>query len=226
MNKKLLILPLVSLLIPLSACSPIKKNKSSSQSDSISLTSTSVNPNVPKHAEEVAKGETHALPWNLNYESFKDPGGSLSYETYNKTYEFSGTNVYGYGMRAVTDISINVNGELVTYKGMNNIHFCKLNHDKWPDGGQLQISDVQPQKMVIEAIVQSTRTYDPKSAVSIYYNSDSIDAPNECETTVSALYEEFSIQTITFDINASEPGVITIINKQRFSMYFQSIRFE
>ena len=87
--KKLVILPLVSLLISGCSCSPGKKSKSSEEE--IFTSSTSQDGII--YPVTVEQGEEHSLPWNVNYALIKTvvEGKELSYAAYNKTFDFDGT---------------------------------------------------------------------------------------------------------------------------------------
>lgn len=245
MKKTLFVIPLVALLLVGCSGNNSKKRKvtsveptslstseptSDSTQESQKTTSYSnqiIGTSTIPHAEEVEAGKNHSLPWNIDYENFKDPDNALSYWAYNKTYGFDGTNIYAYGMRAVTDISVNLNGSLITFKGFKIVHLCKLNHDTWVDGGQLQISQIQPSKLVLELVShQKNGNYVANKTMSVYVNDSKITPPASATSSVSAVNEVFNVQTIIFDINATEPSTVKIKNEQSFSMYIQSIRFE
>ena len=218
--KKLLVLPLIA--ITLSACLPGKKSSASND-----LTSdTDSSSGGPTYAGEVAKGKEHSLPWNVSYDTFSEDLGNLSYDAFHKTYDIEGTNLYAYGMRAVTDISMNVNGSLVAYGGFKIIHFCKTNHEKWPDGGQIQISDIKPTKMILELVSNAKYSYSYNNAPTLYAGNRKIETPANAIKTVSPIHEEFNVFTVTYEINSTVAEVIKIKNEQTFSMYLQSIQFE
>lgn len=219
--KRITILPLSALLLCSCSCA---QNGSTTTSTN---TSSSLTPTNQFYPGEVEPGAEHNLPWNLNYELFKSENGALDYASYHKTYEFDGTNVYCYGMRAVTDISTNVNGSMVSYSGFKIIHFAKVGQEKFPAGGQIQISDLKPQRLVAEIVSHSKYTYASSSAPTIYIGDRIIHAPSTPEAkTPSPLHEEFNIFTVIYEINATEPGIITIKSDQSFSMYIQSLQFE
>ena len=237
MRKVVVLLPLLVALLTCNACSCSgKKTKKKTTEESVSTSevpsdtseelSTSTYVSGPKKAEDVEEGENHSLPWNLDYDNFKDDEGSLSYLAYNKTYDFGGTNVYAYGMRAVTDISVSINGSLTTFKGFKILHLCKMGHETWIDGGQLQISKIQPSKLVLELVSYGNYDYKASQTLSVYCGERLIAAPTTANISVSPVREEFKVQTITFDINAEAPSMIKLQNRNRFSMYIQSMRFE
>lgn len=231
MKNKFLLFPLIAALLTCSACSSSKGGKKKGGNTDTSITEDfpeedDTSEAIVHYAETVAKGENHALPWTLSYDNFEDPTGALGYGAYNKTYNFASTNVYAYGMRAVQEISVNIGGRLVTYKKFKIIHFCKFKHDNWPDGGQFQISDVKASKLVLELVSYGNYSYNPSSTISVFSGGRRIETPKEAIISTSAVNEEFQVQTLTFDVNATEPEMVKIANANRFSMYIQSIRFE
>lgn len=190
-------------------------------------TSTSKITNIPQPVEEFDEGAEHELPWNLDYSCFQDPSGSLSYFSYNRVYDFEGTNVYGYGMRAVTDISVNVNGQLTPFKGFQIIHFAKKNHDIWPDGGQIQISKIKPTKLVLELVSYGKYSYSYTKTLSVFFDGQKVNPPRKADNeSPSAVNSAFTVYYLTFDINAEYAAKVTLKNEQSFSMYIQSIQFE
>ena len=228
MNKRIFLIPLITTLLFSTGCSKSGSKKKKSVSDSSieePEEETTSSATAKPRAETVEEGSEHPLPWTLDYDSFKDPGNSPSYYAYNKTYEFDGTNVYCYGMRAVTDISVNVNGSLVPYGGFKIIHFCKVGHEKFPDGGQIQISDLKPATLTVEIISNNRYRYSASTAPSVYVGNKKAMTPSTPITTVSPIHKEFNVYTITYELNATEAGVIKIKNEQSFSMYLQSLQF-
>ena len=222
---KIIVLPLIALIASSCSCSLFpKKDKSTSET----TTQESSDPfhNEITTAATVEKGKEHSLPWNINYQLLKSDNGALDYASYHKTYTFDGTNVYCYGLRAVTDISVSVNGTLVPYGNFEIIHLCKVGHEKFPDGGQIQISDLKPTKAVVELVAQKTRSYSASSAPTFYVGNKKITTPGTAITNVSPIHEEFYVHTVTYELNATEAGIIQIKNEQSFSMYIQSIQFE
>ena len=224
--KRFVVLPIIALLVSSCSCSLFSKKSSDASGGDDPSESSDPFTNGPYEAGQVEKGAEHSLPWNVNYQLLKSDNGALDYGSYHKTYEFSGTNVYCYGMRAVTDISINVNGKLIAYSGFEIIHFCKVNHDTWPDGGQIQISDLKPSRAVVEVVSQAKYSYASSSAPTIYVGTKKVSAPGTAIKTVSPIHSEFNVYTITYELNATSAGVIKIKNDQTFSMYIQSIQFE
>lgn len=235
MKKSLLVLSLLALSV--ASCSgqnSSKKKGGGEQTSSFSETTaesspskTSSNTSGPVKAGEVENGSEHSLPWDLDYDYFKDPSESLGYAAYHKTYTFDGTNVYAYGMRAVKEIAVNINGSLIQYKGFQIIHLCKKNHESWPDGGQLQISSVKPTKLVLELVTHSKNSYHMDYPPTIYLGKDNrVEAPTLLTSFPSAVNEEFNVYDFEYSINASEATTLTILNESKFSMYIQSIHFE
>lgn len=222
--KKIKYLSLIPVLLGVCACSFGSKSSTETDTDE-SSDDPFVNPGV--RAGEVEKGAEHPLPWNINYELLKSENGALDYASYHKTYVFDGTNVYCYGLRAVTDISVNVNGSLIAYGGFKIIHFAKVGHEKFPDGGQIQISDIKPTRAVFQIVSHSRYTYSSTSAPTLYVGDRVIRAPATADSkTVSPIHEEFNIYSVTYEINATEAGVVKIKSDQSFSMYIQSMQFE
>ena len=235
MKKSLLVLSLLALSV--TSCSgqnSSKKKGSGEQTSSISETTaesssskTSSSTSGPVKAGVVDPGAEHSLPWDLDYDNFKDPSESLGYAAYHKTYNIDGTNVYAYGMRAVKEIAVNINGSLIQYKGFQIIHLCKKNHESWPDGGQLQISSVKPTKLVLELVTHSKNSYHMDYPPTIYLGKDSrVEAPTLLTSFPSAVNEEFNVYDFEYSINASEATTLTLLNESKFSMYIQSIHFE
>lgn len=231
MKKRLLFIPLIASLVFVSACSQGGAKKKKSPTDSISEPDegeTTSSAAIKPRAETVEEGENHTLPWTLDYDSFKDPGNSPSYHAYNKTYDFDGTNIYCYGMRATTDITVSINGAGIAFSGFKIIHLAKLGHDTWIDGGQLQISKIAPSKLILEIVSYKNYSYNPNRTASVYVGDKLMTNPkaSDIEINVSPIHEEFNIQTLTYDLNATSPGLIKIQNRNNNAMYFQSIRFE
>ena len=235
MKKSLLVLSLLALSV--TSCSgqnSSKKKGSGEQTSSISETTaesssskTSSSTSGPVKAGVVDPGAEHSLPWDLDYDNFKDPSESLGYAAYHKTYNIDGTNVYAYGMRAVKEIAVNINGSLIQYKGFQIIHLCKKNHESWPDGGQLQISSVKPTKLVLELVTHSKNSYHMDYPPTIYLGKDNrVEAPTLLTSFPSAVNEEFNVYDFEYSINASEATTLTLLNESKFSMYIQSIHFE
>ena len=222
--KKIVILTLLPLLLSGCSCSFLNRKTSNSGGDD-DPTSEDPYHNEPATASEVAKGNEHALPWTVSYETFSEDVGALSYDAFHKTYNVDGTNVYCYGMRAVTDISVNVNGSLVPYGGFKIIHFCKVGHEKFPDGGQIQISDLKPATLTVEIISNNRYRYSASTAPSVQGGNKKATTPSTPITNVSPIHAEFNVYTITYELNATEAGVIKIKNEQSFSMYLQSLQF-
>ena len=223
--KKIVVLTLFPLLLSATSCSLLNKKSTSGDESEDGPTSTDPYHNEPARASEVSKGAEHALPWTISYDTFSEDAGALSYESFHKTYNVDSTNVYCYGMRAVTDISVNINGSLVPYGGFKIIHFCKVGHEKFPDGGQIQISDLKPQKLTVEIISNNRYKYSASTAPSVYVGNKKATTPAKPITNVSPIHEEFNVYTITYELNATEAGVIKIKNEQSFSMYLQSLQF-
>lgn len=229
MNKRIFLIPIISALLFSTGCSNSgsKKKKvvttSSIEEPDEDNTST---PNAKPRAETVEEGENHSLPWTLDYDCFKDPGNSPSYYAYNKTYDFDGTNIYCYGMRATTDITVSINGAGIAFSGFKIIHLAKLGHDTWLDGGQLQISKIAPSKLILEIVSYKNYSYNPNRTASVYIGDKLMTNPKSADISVSPIHEEFNIQTLTYDLEASEPGLVKIQNRNNNAMYFQSIRFE
>lgn len=224
--KKIVVLTLFPLLLSATSCSLLNKKSTSGDESEDGPTSSDPYHNEPARASEVSKGQEHALPWTISYDTFSEDAGALSYESFHKTYNVDSTNVYCYGMRAVTDISVNINGSLVPYGGFKIIHFCKVGHEKFPDGGQIQISDLQPQKLTVEIVSNNRYTYSSMTAPTVYVGNTKFSGPKDYIKTVSPIHEEFNVFTITYELNATQAGVIKIKNEQSFSMYLQSLQFE
>lgn len=228
MKNKFLLFPLIAALITCSACSTPKGGKKKGSGADTSATEVDPGDSDPSdelihYAGTVEKGENHAVPWALSYEDFKDASGALSYLAFNKTYTFNGTNIYAYGMRAVTDIAVSIGGALIPYKNLKNIHLCAYGHASWPDGGQLQISDVKSSKLTLELINHSSKTF---SDITVYSGGKRITPEKDAVISVSALNEEFNIKTVVYNINASEAEMVKIFNQNKRSVYIQSIQFE
>lgn len=235
MKKSWLILLLVT--VGVASCSgqssSKKKNGGQTSENTEMITSASSSSKTtsstsgPVKAGVVEEGAEHSLPWDLDYDYFKDPSESLGYAAYHKTYTFDGTNVYAYGMRAVKEIAVNINGSLIQYKGFQIIHLCKKNHESWPDGGQLQISSVKPTKLVLELVTHSKNSYHMDYPPTIYLGKDDrVEAPTLLTSFPSAVNEEFNVYDFEYSINASEATTLTLLNESKFSMYIQSIHFE
>lgn len=227
MKNKFLLFPLIAALLTCSACSSSKGGKKKGGNTDTSITEEepeeSTSEALIHYAETVEQGENHAVPWGLSYEDFKDAAGSLSYLAFNKTYKFNGTNVYAYGMRAVTDISVNISGALISYKNLKNIHLCAYGHESWPDGGQLQISDVKATKLTLELISHNSKTF---SDITVFSGGKRITPEKNPVISVSAINEEFNIETVIYNINASQAEMVKIYNQNKRSVYIQSIQFE
>lgn len=229
MNKRIFLIPIISALLFSTGCSNSgskkKKNVTTSSMEEPGEDTTS-SANAKPRAETVEEGENHSLPWSLDYDSFKDPGNSPSYYAYNKTYDFDGTNIYCYGMRATTDITVSINGAGIAFSGFKIIHLAKLGHDTWLDGGQLQISKIAPSKLILEIVSYKNYSYNPNRTASVYIGDKLMTNPKSADISVSPIHEEFNIQTLTYDLESSEPGLVKIQNRNNNAMYFQSIRFE
>lgn len=230
MNKRIFLIPLISALLFSAGCSKSgsKKKKAVTESSTEEPEEVTSGAAAKPRAETVEEGENHSLPWTLDYDSFKDPGNSPSYYAYNKTYEFDGTNVYCYGMRATTDITVSINGAGIAFSGFKIIHLAKLGHDTWIDGGQLQISKISPSKLILEIVSYKNYSYNPNRTASVYVGDRLMTNPkaSDIEINVSPIHEEFNIQTLTYDLNVTSPGLIKIQNRNNNAMYFQAIRFE
>jgi len=224
MNKRCLIIPLIATFLVCSGCNSSSAKRGNKQIVSTSQKNTEPENTNIHYAGQVAQGANHPVPWTIDYESFKDPTGALSYDAYHKTYDFSGTNIYAYGMRAVTEIARNVGGSLVQYRGFKVIHLCAFAHEKYPDGGQLQISDVQANKLILEIV--SYRTYDPNGTFTVIAGGKRISAPENPPINDSTVNPEFKVQFLEFPINATSPQLVKIHNAQKISQYIQAIRFE
>lgn len=235
MKKSWLILLLVT--VGVTSCSgqssSKKKNGGQTSENTEMITSASSSSKTtsstsgPVKAGVVEQGAEHSLPWDLDYDYFKDPSESLGYAAYHKTYTFDGTNVYAYGMRAVKEIAVNINGSLIQYKGFQIIHLCKKNHESWPDGGQLQFSAIKPTKLVLELVTHSKNSYHMDYPPTIYLGKDNrVEAPTLLTSFPSAVNEEFNVYDFEYSINASEATTLTLLNESKFSMYIQSIHFE
>ena len=81
-------------------------------------------------------------------------------------------------------------------------------------------------KLVLELVSYGNYSYNPSSTISVFSGGRRIETPKEAIISTSAVNEEFQVQTLTFDVNATEPEMVKIANANRFSMYIQSIRFE
>lgn len=231
MNKRIFLIPLITTLLFSTGCSKSGSKKKKTVSDSSieePEEETTSSATAKPRAETVEEGENHSLPWTLDYDSFKDPGNSPSYYAYNKTYEFDSTNVYCYGMRATTDITVSINGAGIAFSGFKIIHLAKLGHDTWIDGGQLQISELSPTKLILEIVSYKNYSYNPNRTASVYVGDKLMTNPkaSDIEINVSPIHEEFNIQTLTYDLNVTSPSLIKIQNRNNNAMYFQSIRFE
>ena len=233
MKKIALVLSVFAIVI--SSCSGQKSSKKKSNESTEENTEinteeasskTSSSTSGPTRAGAVEQGSEHSLPWDLDYDNFKDPSESLGYAAYHKTYNFDGTNVYAYGIRAVKEIGVYIS-TLLSYKGFKVIHLCKKNHDSWPDGGQLQISSVKPSKLVLELVVHNKYLYHMDYPPTIYLGqSDRVDSPKVLMSFPSPVNEEFKVYDFEYTINASEAKTLTLINESGFSTYIQSIHFE
>ena len=236
MKKSLLILSLLTLSLASCSGQSSSKKKSGGEKTSeisestseVSSNKTSTSTSGPVRAGEVENGAEHPMPWNLDYDNFKDPSESLGYAAYHKTYTFDGTNVYAYGMRAVKEIAVNINGSLIQYKDFQIIHLCKKNHDVWPDGGQLQISSVKPTKLVLELVTHNKNSYHMDYPPTIYLGqSERVAEPTLITKFPSAAHvDEFTVYDFEYSINATEATTLTLLNESSFSMYIQSIHFE
>ena len=231
MNKRIFLIPLITTLLFSTGCSKSGSKKKKAVSDSSieePEEETTSSATAKPRAETVEEGSEHSLPWTLDYDSFKDPGNSPSYHAYNKTYEFDGTNVYCYGMRATTDITVSINGAGIAFSDFKIIHLAKLGHDTWIDGGQLQISKLSPSKLILEIVSYKNYSYNPNRTASVYVGDKLMTNPkaSEIEISVSPIHEEFNIQTLTYDLSVTSPSLVKLQNRNNNAMYFQAIRFE
>ena len=123
---------------------------------------------------------------------------------------------------------VQINGDPA---GKNNkdrffvIQWAKKGHEKAADGGTLTVKNIQPKKVIVQAFMKTTYSWNNKQLGTVQMGGSAVTVPGTSTTETTEYSADYKIHTVTLDVNAASAGDFTINDSNNFAIYLAFVGF-